>query len=79
MNKFTQRVEELLQTEDPQLYKALGKIFKKTGGSERRGRRVGGNSFLHTLKSLLFPHIQKMFVGKFISQTCNVFLQLSTL
>lgn len=79
MNKFTQRVEELLQTEDPQLYKALGKALKKTGGSERRGRRAEGNSFSHTLKSLLFPHIQKMLVGKFISQTCDAFLQLSTL
>ena len=64
MKKFARRVEELLQTEDPQLHQALGKAFKKTGGSPKKDRRAWGNPFHHTLKSILFPHIQKMLVGK---------------
>ncbi|CAI8044027.1 hypothetical protein GBAR_LOCUS24428 [Geodia barretti] len=63
MKKFARRVEELLQTEDPQLHQALGKAFKKTGGSPKKDRRAWGNPFHHTLKSILFPHIQKMLVG----------------
>jgi hypothetical protein len=63
MKKFARGVEELLQTEDPQLHQALGKAFKKTGGSPKKDRRAGGNPFHHTLKSILFPHIQKMLVG----------------
>ena len=78
MNKFAGRVEELLESEDPQLHRALVKAFKRTGGRSQRGRERG-NSFHHTLKSILFPHIQKMLVGRYIVQpeiiSCVILIQ----
>ena len=61
MNKFSECVEELLQTEDPQLFKALEKLFKKKTGSGLSQR--GARDFQQALKSVLFPHIQRMLVG----------------
>ena len=65
MSKFAARVEQLLCTEDPQLYKALQRTLAKKSSGHSRGTRT--NSFHHTLKSILLSHIQKMLVGKFPS------------
>ena len=65
MNKFSRCVEELLQREDPQLYKALQKLLKKAaGGSSFKSTHRENKDAHKSLKSILLPHIQKMFVGE---------------
>ena len=64
MNKFTQCVMELLETQDSQLYKKLQKLFKKASSGMSRSSQREANAFQPALKSILYPHIQQMLVGK---------------
>ena len=79
MRKFSQRVEELLHAEDPLLYKALQKLFKKaaTGSSRSSHRRRSGSGpepFHRALSNVLYSHIQRMLVGEnLISHTLEGF------
>ena len=78
MNKFSQRVEELLHTEDTPLYKALQMLFTKTGtgfsqSSWRNTRDGSGSESFHKfLKPVLHSHVQKMFVGEILTANCVV-------
>ena len=63
MSKFAMKVEELLCTEDPQLHRVLQKTLRKKTDKSGSFRGSQAKSFHHTLKCVLFPHIQKMFVG----------------
>lgn len=64
IHKFSQRVEELLCTEDPSLYRALQKLFKKTITNSPKKRDRSTKSFHQTLSDILLSHVQKMLVGE---------------
>ena len=79
LDKFSQKVEELLYTEDPALYTALHTIFIRTCAAtssappqhKKRWRVKRGEgaspsqlvSFHQSLKSVIVCHVQRMLVG----------------
>ena len=78
IEKFSQKVEELLYTEDPALYTALHTIFIRTCTATsappqhkkrwmvKRGEGAGPSHlvpFHQSLKSVIVSHVQRMLVG----------------
>lgn len=67
MNNFSLQVEQLLNSEDQKLYRALQKLLRSPTRT-RFGISQEELPFHKRLRNIIHPHVQKMLVGMYIPQ-----------